>query len=108
LQKIRIAALLDLVFQKNKNERILTYKEIGTNCHCDMNNIELLVIKALSLGLIKGYIDEVDNKVIINWVQPKYLDTEKIIILHDRLEQWINKSNKVLGNFQETAHQLLV
>jgi 26S proteasome regulatory subunit N9 len=73
-----------------------------------MESIELLVIKALSLGLIKGYIDEVDNRVVVNWVQPKYLDTEKIIILHDRLEQWINKSNKVLGNFQETAHQLLV
>lgn len=57
--KVRVAALLELVFQKNKNERIITYKEIHSKCHCDNDKIEFLVIKALSLGLIKGYIDEV-------------------------------------------------
>ena len=106
--KIRIAALLDLVFQKNKNERVLTYKEISQGCHCDINQIEFLVIKALSSGLIKGHIDEVENKVVVNWVQPKYLDREKISVLHDRLDQWIGKANKVLGNFQETTAPLLI
>ena len=57
--KVRVAALLDLVFQKNKNERVLSYSEIELKCHCDLDKIEFLVIKALSLGLIKGYIDEV-------------------------------------------------
>ena len=57
--KIRIAALLDLVFQKNKNERVFTYKEVCSYCKCDLSNVELLVIKALSLGLIRGHIDEV-------------------------------------------------
>lgn len=106
--KIRIAALLDLAFQKNKNERVLTYKEISQGCHCDMKDIEFLVIKALSSGLIKGYIDEVENKVVINWVQPKYLDREKISVLNDRIDLWISKANKVLGNFQETTAPLLI
>lgn len=106
--KIRIAALMDLVFQKNKNERVLTYKEITSSCHCDMNQVEFLVIKALSSGLIKGYIDEVENRVVVNWVQPKYLDREKIAILHDRLDQWISKAGKVLGSFQEASSPLLV
>ena len=106
--KIRIAALLDLVFQKNKNERVLTYSEISNSLHCDTNQIEFLVIKALSSGLIKGYIDEVENKVVVNWVQPKYLDREKISILNDRIDQWIGKANKVLGNFQETSAALLI
>jgi 26S proteasome regulatory subunit N9 len=106
--KIRIAALLDLVFQKNKNERVLTYSEICKSLHCEYTQIELLVIKALSSGLIKGYIDEVENKVVVNWVQPKYLDREKIEILHERVDQWINKANKVLGSFQETSSPLLI
>lgn len=57
--KVRVAALLDLIFQKNKNERVITYREIHQKCLCDMDKIEFLVIKALSLELIKGYIDEV-------------------------------------------------
>ena len=105
--KIRIAALLDLVFQKNKNERVVFYREIAATCFCELDKIEFLLIKALSLGLIKGYIDEVENKLVVNWIQPKYLDREKIIILHDRLDQWIQKSSKVLGSFQETSSPLL-
>lgn len=105
--KIRIAALLDLVFQKNKNERVLYYGEIAANCLCDLDKIEFLLIKALSLGLIKGHIDEVESKLVVNWIQPKYLDREKIVVLHDRLDNWIQKSSKVLGNFQETAAVLL-
>ncbi len=106
--KIRIAAFLDLVFQKNKNERVLTYQEISKGLFCDYSQIEFLVIKALSLGLIKGYIDEVENKVVVNWVQPKYLDREKIEILHERIDLWINKANKVLGTYQETSAPLLI
>jgi 26S proteasome regulatory subunit N9 len=106
--KIRIAALLELAFHKNKNERVLTYKDISQNCQCSPDDIELLVIKALSLGIIKGHIDEVENKVVVNWVQPRFLEKEKVQILYDRVDNWINKSVKVLGNFQETAHQLLV
>ena len=106
--KIRIAALLDLVFQKNKNERILTYQEILKSLHCESSQIEFLVIKALSSGLIKGYIDEVENKVVINWVQPKYLDREKVEILYERVDQWITKANKVLGTYQEVSAPLII
>lgn len=105
--KIRIAALMDLIFQKNKNERILNFKEIAQVCCCSMNDIEILLIKAMSLGLIKGHIDEVENKFIVNWIQPKYLDNEKITILHDRIGNWIQKSEKVLVYFQDITGPLL-
>jgi 26S proteasome regulatory subunit N9 len=107
-EKIRIAALLEIIFQKNKNERVLNYKEISNACHCDMDQIEFLVIKALSLGLIKGHIDEVESRVVVNWVQPKYLDKEKIQVLQNRLDYWISNTSKVLANFQETASPLLI
>jgi len=96
-----------LYSKKNKNERLVTYKEIMNNCLCEPNQVEFLVIKALSLGLIKGYIDQVEEKVIVNWVQPKYLDSEKIEILHNRLDQWITKATKVLGVYQENCSPLL-
>ncbi len=47
-----------MVFLKNKNERVLSYKEITTNCKYNTYKVEFIVIKAPSLGLIK-YIDEV-------------------------------------------------
>jgi 26S proteasome regulatory subunit N9 len=105
--KIRIAALLDLIFQKNKNERVLSFKEISQVCYCSMNDIEILLVKAMSLGLIRGHIDEVENKLVVDWIQPKYLDSEKITILHDRIGNWIQKSEKVLVYFQQITGPLL-
>jgi 26S proteasome regulatory subunit N9 len=105
--KIRIAALLDLIFQKNKNERTLSFDEICKVCQTEEDKIEYISMKALSHGLIKGYIDQVDKKLIVNWIQPKYLDKEKIVLMQDRFTAWIDKAQKVLGDLQENGAALL-
>ena len=38
----------------------------------------MLVMRALSLGLVKGTIDEVDESVHMTWVQPRVLNTEQV------------------------------
>ena len=105
--KIRIAALLELIFQKNKNDRILTFEEICKVCMTEEDKIEYISMKALSHGLIKGYIDQADKKLFVNWIQPKYLGKEKIGILKDRMNAWIEKAQKVLGDLQENGAGLL-
>ena len=105
--KIRIAALLELIFQKNKSERTLTFAEICKVCMTEEDKIEYIGMKALSHGLIKGYIDQADKKLFVNWIQPKYLGKGKIGILKDRFNVWIDKAQKVLGDLQENAAGLL-
>lgn len=43
--------------------------------------VELLVMKALSVGLVKGSIDEVDKRVHMTWVQPRVLDLQQVMFL---------------------------
>ena len=105
--KIRIAALLELIFQRNKTERTLTFEEICKVCDTNNENIEYICMKALSHGLIKGYIDEVEKKLVVNWIQPKYLEKEKIVMLQDRFTAWIEKSKKVLDDLHDNASVLL-
>ena len=71
------------------------------------DKIEYISMKALSHGLIKGYIDQADKKLFVNWIQPKYLGKEKIGILKDRMTAWIEKAQKVLGDLQENGASLL-
>lgn len=39
-------------------------------------------MKALSVGLVKGSIDEVDKKVHMTWVQPRVLDLQQVASPH--------------------------
>ena len=105
--KIRIAALLDHIFQKNKNERTLTFEEICKVCATEEDKIEYISMKALSHGLLKGYIDQVEKKLIVNWIQPKYLDKEKIVFIQDKFTGWIDKSKRVLVDLQDNGAALL-
>ena len=57
-------------------------------------------MKALSLGLLRGSIDQVDEIARINWVQPKVLDMQQIDNMRLRLQEWDSSVNQ-LGRWIE-------
>ncbi|CAJ0836793.1 10003_t:CDS:10 [Entrophospora sp. SA101] len=50
--------------------------------------VEYLVMKALSLKLIRGSIDQVGEVVVVTWVQPRALELEQIDNMRQRLQEW--------------------
>lgn len=58
-----------------------------------------------SLKLIRGSLDQVDQKAQITWVQPRVLSREQIGGLAKRLEEWVDKLNTVE---QRIAPEVLV
>jgi len=48
-------------------------------------------MRAMSLGIIKGKIDEIAQTVIITWVQPRVLDKPQIEMLSGQLESWAER-----------------
>jgi 26S proteasome regulatory subunit N9 len=48
-----------------------------------------------SLKLIRGSLDQVEEKAQITWVQPRVLSREQIGGLAKRLEEWVDKLNTV-------------
>lgn len=105
--KIRIAALLDLIFQKNKNERTLTFQEIMKVCLCKEEQVEYMLMRTLSLGLIKGYIDQVHKLLFVTWVEPKFLDRDKLLLLKNRFDGFIEKSDRIMKIFKDNANDML-
>ena len=77
-QKVRILAFLELLFNCGKDERCLTFAQIAQNCLVEPNEVEMLVMKAMSLELVRGSIDEVDKTVQINWIMPRYLSMDHL------------------------------
>jgi 26S proteasome regulatory subunit N9 len=65
-------------------------------------------MKALSLGLIKGSLDEVDQTVNVTWVQPKVLDRQQIGIVVSQLSDWSERVKRTLVAVEEQALELYV
>ena len=87
-QKIRVMALVDLVFRTPARERVFSFDSIARVCEIEREQVEWLVMKALALQVIKGRIDEVAAAVSIGWVQARVLDMQQIRVLRDRLGEW--------------------
>ena len=70
---MRIISFLELLFQCDKDERSIDFKKIADSCMIEQADVEFLVMKTMSLGLVKGTIDEVDQVVHVDWMMPRYL-----------------------------------
>ena len=99
-QKISLAALTELVFKRPPHDRAMTFKTISYETNVKPDEIEHLIMKALSLGLLRGKIDQVAGIAKINWVQPKVLEKTQIEGMRTRLKEWDNNVND-LGHWIE-------
>ncbi|KAI9790840.1 MAG: 26S proteasome regulatory subunit [Piccolia ochrophora] len=103
-QKISLSALTELVFRRPPHDRAMTFATISHETKVRPDEIEHLIMKALSLGLLRGSIDQVAEVARINWVQPKVLDMRQIDNMRLRLRGWDSSVNQ-LGNWIEGVGQ---
>ncbi|KAK3305540.1 uncharacterized protein B0T15DRAFT_502625 [Chaetomium strumarium] len=103
-EKIYLAALTEAVFRRPPHDRAMTFDTIAAETKVRPDEIEHLIMKALSLGLLRGTIDQVDQVAHINWVQPKVLDMQQIENMRQRLLEWDSSVNQ-LGNWIENVGQ---
>ena len=103
-QKISLAALTETVFRRPPHDRAMTFALIEQETKVKRDEIEHLIMKALSLGLLRGKIDQVGEVARINWVQPKVLDLKQIEGMRSRLKEWDGSVNE-LGNWIEGVGQ---
>ncbi|KAI1790845.1 hypothetical protein LXA43DRAFT_1014287 [Ganoderma leucocontextum] len=94
-QKICLMALIESVFKRGAYDRTMSFQTIAEETRLPFDEVEHLVMKALSLKLIKGSLDQVDQKAQITWVQPRVLSREQIGQLAERLAAWGSKLHTV-------------
>ncbi|KAF9016310.1 hypothetical protein BDZ89DRAFT_1022829 [Hymenopellis radicata] len=100
-QKICLMALIESVSSRPSAGRAnLTFPTIATETHLPLEEVEHLVMKALSLKLIRGSIDQVDGKVSVGWVQPRVLSTSQIATLGQRIGDWTKGLEGVRGRVE--------
>lgn len=103
-QKICLMALVETVFAKPNGRRVLSFSEILAVTLAEENQVEFLVMRALSLGLIRGTIDQVRGSVTVTWVKPRIMDRGQIEAMRTKLVAWASNVDR-LGGFVEQNGQ---
>ncbi|KAF5281719.1 hypothetical protein FQA39_LY17740 [Lamprigera yunnana] len=106
-QKISLLCLMEMTFKRPSHDRQLTFIEIARETRLPLNEIELLIMKALSQGLVRGAIDQVGETVNMTWVQPRVLDRMQISHMINRLDIWGKQVGNMAKLLEEKATEIL-
>jgi len=97
-EKIMLMCLTETLFQRigPSGDRTITFDAIAAASNLPVDQVELLVMRALSLKLIRGLLDQVDGSLRVTWVQPRVLQASQISLMTERLHAWTGTVNKTL------------
>eukprot|EP00741_Cyanophora_paradoxa_P004426 tig00000802_g4296.t1 len=107
-EKITILCLMELIFRRGAEDRNVPFKVVADAARIPLNEVEMLFMRALSLKLLRGSIDEVEKVFRVDWVQPRVLDSDQISHLKTRLEQWSAGVKQTLLFLENETPELFV
>lgn len=96
-----------MTFKRPATKRNLSFKDIAASTGAREEEVELLVMKALAQGLLKGTIDQVDSIAHFTWVQPRVLDKTQLSSMMTRLENWCKDIESVETLVETKANDIL-
>jgi len=107
IEKITILALMSHVFNLSSDKRTLTFQQVAQVTRLPVDQVEFLLMRALSLNLIKGVIDQVDKSVAISWVQPRALEIAQLVVMKNKLSEWQGKVAQMQDFMYSESPELL-
>ncbi|KAI9224210.1 proteasome 26S subunit [Blastocladiella britannica] len=107
-QKICLMALIDMLFKRTATERTLPFAAIAKHTALPEGEVEHLLMKALSLALIKGSMDQVEGTVTVTWVTPRVLDRTQIKAMADMIGEWKSKVDDLAKRFEEEGAEVFI
>lgn len=88
-QKISLLCLMEMTFKRSAIQRSIPFEDIAKETQLPIKEVELLIMKALAQGLVRGEIDQVAGVVSMSWVQPRVLDRKQIANMATTLDVWM-------------------
>lgn len=106
-QKISLLCLMEMTFKRPANKRTITFEEIAKEAKLPIKEVEILIMKALAQGLVKGAIDEVAGVVNMTWVQPRVLDRKQVAAMAGTLDTWMASITSMEQLIESRASEIL-
>lgn len=104
-KKITLMCLMEMTFKSH--DGLLTFEQIANQARIEQAEVEMLVMRALSLKLVKGNIDQVSGCVHLWWVQPRVLNRAQILSLRSRLDVLCKDVRAMEGLLEGKAQEII-
>jgi 26S proteasome regulatory subunit N9 len=95
-QKIQLLAFMEMFFVRPHDHRTLSFGEVASALRVPAETVEALAMRAMSLKLVRGHLDGVEERVVVTWVQPRVLDTNQVAKMKQRLDEWTTNVKETL------------
>ena len=106
-KKVVLLAVINIAFERSANDRQISFSDIAARTHIDTDQVEWVIMRAMSLNLIRGSIDQVEQSVNITWVQPRILDKQQIGVVAEQLEEWAARVKETHLSVEDQTSELL-
>jgi 26S proteasome regulatory subunit N9 len=108
-EKLTLTALVTAIGQLHAHERCLSLETVQRLIHLeDFSQVELVLMRAFCVGLLRGQIDQVAGTVDITWVQPMRLTTVQMKDLAVKFGEWAVKVHQTSAAVQEQTSATLL
>lgn len=105
-EKIALLAVMETGAKKPPHDRTLSFDEISQATQLKKDQVEWMLMRAMSLGLIKGHIDQVSEIVSITFIKPHVLDMSQIERLKSSLVSWESKVKEAQSLVEDGSVEL--
>jgi 26S proteasome regulatory subunit N9 len=87
-EKMTLLALVQMVFERPSSERTLPFEDIGARLDIPIEQVEWVIMRAFSVKLMEGSMDQVEGIVHVTWILPRVLDATQLSDLATRFGEW--------------------
>jgi len=102
-EKMRLMALMVTCWKLDTNPRGISFRTIANTCKIKQERVEYALMRAMSVGLLEGQINEVRGWFTITKVRPRDIDTGGVDNLLGKVDAWLDKIDRVSELLQANA-----
>ena len=90
-EKVAIPAVMQALSERTPANRTVTFAELASIADIPVPAVEWMAMRAMSLGLLRGKLDAVDQTLHATWVKPRTLTLKEVHVLADQMNTWLAK-----------------
>jgi len=106
-EKVCLLCLMEMIFRREATSRVIAFQDIAAETTLPVDQVELLTMKALSQGLVKGKIDQVSGVIQMTWVQPRVLNKQQVKLMMNKIESWSQSVSSMEVMIENKAGDIL-